>query len=94
METPEELRAEVDRLRGLVGPTEASYADLRRELATASDLVRAAEAANGSLRGRVVELEFELARALGRQERFVPLVLGRVRTRLGRVVRIVRRFRG
>lgn len=94
METPEQLRAEVDRLRDLVGPTEVSYADLRRDLAAASDLLRAAETANGSLRGRVVELEFELDRARNRQERFVPAVLHRLRTRVGRAARITRRFRG
>jgi len=55
--------AEIDRLRSLVGPNESDYAALRSEIAAASRAVRAAEAANGELRGQVTRLEFELERA-------------------------------
>jgi hypothetical protein len=84
------LRAEVERLRALVGPTEAGYLDLRQDLLAARDAARGAEAAAGVQRGRVAELEVALARARQDQEQFQRLVLNRVRATAGRLSRSVR----
>ncbi len=87
---PAALRAEIDRLRDLVGPSEQSYADLRRELLAARDAVRGAEASLGSLRGRVVELEAGLVRAQQDQEHFQQIVYNRLRSGRRRVGRALR----
>jgi chromosome segregation ATPase len=84
------LRAEVDRLRELVGPSEQSYADLRRELLAARDSVRGAEASLGGLRGRVVELEAALVRAQQDQEHFQQIVYNTLRSGRRRVGRAMR----
>lgn len=52
----DELRAEVERLRALVGPSEESYTKLRLDLLGARDAAIAAEAETGRLRAREVEL--------------------------------------
>jgi len=86
----DELTAEVDRLRDLVGPSEQSYLDLRRDLLAASDAVRGAQAAEGVQRGRVIELEVELARARQDQDHFQRVVVQQVqagRRRVGRALR-------
>ena len=57
-----ELRAEVSRLRSLVGPSEKSYEDLTRDALTARDAARAAELESGRLRAQIVELENEVRR--------------------------------
>jgi predicted nucleic acid-binding Zn-ribbon protein len=77
---PAALRAEIDRLRELVGPTEQSYVDLRRDLLAARDAATGAEASAGVLRGRVAELEVELARARQDQEHFQQAVFGSARS--------------
>ncbi len=85
-----ELRAEVDRLRELVGPTEQSYADLRHELLAARDAARGAQATAGNLRGRMAELEVELSRARQDQEHFQKTVFSALRfgrRRVGRALR-------
>jgi predicted nucleic acid-binding Zn-ribbon protein len=53
----QELRAEVERLRELVGPSEDSYEKLRLDVLGARDAARAAEIQAGALRARVVQLE-------------------------------------
>jgi len=57
-----ELRAEVSRLRALVGPSEKSYEDLTRDAFTARDAARTAELETGRLRAQIVELENEVRR--------------------------------
>lgn len=87
---PEDLGAEVDRLRSLVGPSEQSYDDLRQDLLAARDVAKGAEAEAGVLRGRLAELNVELARARQDQEyfqRMVPLGLRASWGRLGRGLR-------
>ena len=59
---------EIERLRELVGPSEASYRELRAELDNARDAVKAAEAENGRLRGELTELRVDLHRA--RQDQY------------------------
>jgi hypothetical protein len=58
------LRAEVERLRRLVGPCEQSYDDLRSDLLAARDAAKSAEQAAGELRGELTEAYAELDRAL------------------------------
>jgi hypothetical protein len=55
------LRAEVDRLQALVGPSEESYQKLRLDLLGARDAAIAAEAELGRLRSREVELLVQIA---------------------------------
>ncbi|MFM7272070.1 MAG: hypothetical protein ACKO2C_10635 [Actinomycetes bacterium] len=57
------LRAEVLRLREIVGPDEATYQQLRVELWAARDAAFGAEMAAGELRGQVKVLEGQLVRA-------------------------------
>ena len=58
------LRAEVERLRRLVGPCEQSYDDLRADLLAARDAAKSAEQAAGELRGELTEAYAALDRAL------------------------------
>lgn len=74
-----ELRAEVERLRELVGPSEQSYVDLRQDLLAARDAAKGAEAAAGVLRGRLAEMEVHVVRARQDQEHFQRIVLARAR---------------
>ncbi|WP_040493828.1 hypothetical protein [Ilumatobacter nonamiensis] len=55
--------AELERLRGLVGPSEMSYEALQADVIEAERVARAAVTEMGELRGRIVELEGHLARA-------------------------------
>lgn len=87
---PAALRAEIDRLRVLVGPSEQSYADLHQDLLAARDTAKGAEAAAGVLRGRVLELEVALARARQDQEHFQRAVFDTLRTTRDRVSRAIR----
>lgn len=57
-----ELREEVARLRELVGPSEKSYEDLKRDAIGARDAARKAELETGRLRAQIVELENEVRR--------------------------------
>jgi hypothetical protein len=57
-----ELRAEVARLRELVGPNERSYVQLQIDLLGARDAAIGAEAALGTLRGYNGALEAEVVR--------------------------------
>lgn len=61
---------ELTRLRALVGPSEVSYAELRDDLAAASERLRELEHELGELRGRQVEMDTQLARARQDQERY------------------------
>jgi hypothetical protein len=58
------LRAEVERLRRIVGPCEQSYDDLRADLLAARDAAKSAEHAAGELRGELAEAYAALDRAL------------------------------
>lgn len=84
------LRAEVERLRALVGPSEASYEDLRQDLLAARDVARGAEAAAGVLRGQLAELHVELARARQDQDHLQRVVGSRLRAGFGRFGRSLR----
>ena len=87
---PAALRAEVDRLRALVGPSEQSYDDLRHDLLAARDAAKGAEAAAGVLRGQLAQMQVELARARQDQEyfqRMLPLGLRASWSRLARGLR-------
>ncbi len=64
------LRAEVARLRDLVGPDEVAYVKLKTELWAARDAAMGAELEAGTLRGRVQSLESALVRAT-RQSRYL-----------------------
>ena len=66
----EQLRAEVARLRELVGPNEQSYVQLKMDVWAARDAVIGAEAESGILRGRIKTLDAELVRAL-REQRWI-----------------------
>jgi len=76
----EQLRAEVARLRELVGPSEASYIKLKTDVWSARDAVIGAEAEVGILRGRVRSLEAELTRAVKEQQWFKAEILHRLRS--------------
>lgn len=54
---------ELERLRSLVGPSEASYRRLNADLDAAVEQTRSAELAAGELRGRLEEMSVQLARA-------------------------------
>ena len=56
------LRAEVARLRALVGPSEKSYEDLEKGARDSLDVARAAELEVGRSRARITELENEVRR--------------------------------
>lgn len=75
----EQLRAEVARLRELVGPSEKSYAKLKTDVWGARDAVIGAEAECGILRGRVRSLEAELTRAIKEQQWFKQEVINRLK---------------
>jgi predicted nucleic acid-binding Zn-ribbon protein len=75
----DELRAEVARLRELVGPSEQSYIKLKTDLWGARDAVIGAEAEVGLLRGRVRSLEAELTRAIKEQQWFKTEVINRLK---------------
>ena len=84
------LRAEVDRLRALVGPSERSYTQMYEDLLAARDVAKGAEAAAGELRGAVAEMRAELDRARQDQDQFQRLVFDRGRSMAGRFSRSVR----
>lgn len=76
----ETLRAEVARLRELIGPNEQSYIKLKTDVWSARDAVIGAEAEVGILRGRVRSLEAELTRALKEQQWFKAEVINRLKS--------------
>lgn len=86
----EELQAEIERLRALVGPSELSYRELQDDLLAARDAARGAEAAAGVLRGQNAELHVAVARARQDQEQFQRLVSDRLQSVAGRVGRSIR----
>jgi hypothetical protein len=61
-----DAEAEVERLRALVGPEDKDYATLRGDVDAARAAARDAEAGLGELRGKIVELHFQVDR-LGQQ---------------------------
>lgn len=62
IEDIEALRAEVERLRALVGPNEASYVKLQLDLLGARDAAIGAESEAGVARGYCHALEVEVER--------------------------------
>lgn len=72
------LRAENERLRELVGPSEKSYVDLKLDVLGARDAARAAEASLGELRGRCNELQAERDRFEREFQWFRHLITSRV----------------
>lgn len=86
----DDLRAEVDRLRELLGPSERSYTDLYEDLLAARDVAQGAEAAAGALRGEVAALHVELVRARQDQDHFQRMVSDRTRSVAGRLARSIR----
>ena len=68
------LRAEVARLRELVGPDEVAYVKLKTELWSARDAAMGAELSAGTLRGRVQALESQRVRVT-RQSRYFKRLL-------------------
>ena len=75
----ERLRAEVARLRALVGPDEAGYAQLRVDLLAARDEVIGAEHEVGVVRGYNQALESEVARLRRDFDWFRDKILGRAK---------------
>ena len=87
------LRAEVARLRALVGPSEESYVKLRLDVLGARDAAIGAEAEAGRLKGYCKALEAQVARLDRDQIWFRQQVVMRVKNMrhqatpsLGRVV--------
>lgn len=64
-------RDELERLRALVGPSEASYEGLLRDRDEAQRIAQEAVAQAGALRGEIVELGVQVSRA--RQDQDVLL---------------------
>ena len=90
----EQLRAEVARLRDVIGPNEQSYVQLRIDVWSARDAVIGAEAEMGLLKGQVRSLQAEVARAVKEQQWFKDEILLRIkswRTYLRRLVLKIRR---
>jgi hypothetical protein len=73
------LRAEVARLRDLVGPDEVAYVKLRTELWSARDAAMGAELSAGTLRGRVQALESQLVRVTRQTRYFKRLAISPLR---------------
>lgn len=73
------LRAEVERLRGLVGPSEESYEKLRLDVLAARDAAKGAEAALGNAEGYARSLEAEVVRLQRDHEWFRAEVVARLR---------------
>ena len=87
------LRAENDRLRALLGPSEEDYAKLRLDLLGAVDAARGAQAVLGEAEGRVKVLEAEVAR-LQRSHRWLRReLMARVRGLRRRIPRATSRPR-
>jgi hypothetical protein len=86
----DQLWAEVDRLRSLVGPSEDSYLELREQALTAGDAARHAEQMVGRLRGEIAVLEVELRRARQDQE-WIRRIVFRLPVTVLRRLRIVPR---
>lgn len=75
----DELRAEVARLRALVGPTEDSYRKLQLDLLGARDAAVAAESELGRLRGYAKSRDAEIVRLRRDYLFFRKQILNRVR---------------
>ena len=90
------LRAEVQRLRDLVGPSEESYVKLRLDVLGARDAAMGAIAETGQLKGRCAALEAQVARLTRDPIWFRDQVLLRLRDARHRATptmsRVVRRL--
>lgn len=91
----QELRAEVARLRELVGPSEESYVKLRLDVLGARDAAIGAEAELGRLKGYCQALEVQVVRLerdhLWLREQVI-MRLKRLRHRVPTVARIISRL--
>jgi len=58
----DDLQAEIERLRSLVGPSELSYEQLRSDAQSARDAARKAEFEAGRARAEIVRLENDIRR--------------------------------
>jgi hypothetical protein len=76
----ESLRAEIARLRALVGPSEESYVKLRLDVLGARDAAIGAEAEAGRLKGYCQALEAQVARLDRDQIWFREQVVMRMKT--------------
>lgn len=76
----EEDRAELERLRELVGPDEKSYAQLRLDVLAARDAAIGAEVELGTVRAYNVALEGEVVRLQRDFVWFRTKVVGRIRS--------------
>jgi hypothetical protein len=74
-----QLRAEIDHLRELVGPSEESYVKLRLDVLGARDAAMGAIAETGQLKGRCAALEAQVARLTRDQIWFRDQVMLRLR---------------
>lgn len=86
-----ELRAEIARLRDLVGPSEDSYLKLQLDLLGARDAAVASESELGRLRGYAKSRDAEIARLRRDYLFFRKQILGRVR-KLKRMTEAVSRL--
>jgi hypothetical protein len=89
------LRAEVERLRQLVGPSEHSYIDLQLALLGAKDAVIGAEAELGTMRGSYHALGAEVIRARRDQEWLreqVMIPMRKLRSKSPTLAKVVRRL--
>ena len=77
MSAMDESADEMERLRELIGPSETSYAQLRKDRDQAVQLAKDASAEAGELRGHIVDLSVQLSRARQDQEyQQVSIALG------------------
>lgn len=86
------LRADVERLRALVGPDEDSYVRLRMQLLGARDAAKGAEAALGQAIGQQRALEVEVARLRRNRVYFQRQVTTRGRRYTARIPLVGRLF--
>lgn len=87
----DELTAEVERLRALVGPSERSYTEMYEDLLAARDIAKGAEAATGQLRGEISWFAVALERAQQDQEQFQRMISDRTRSVFTRAKHSIRR---
>lgn len=89
------LRAEVQHLRELVGPSEQSYIDLQLAVLGARDAAIGAEAELGNMRGSYQSLGAEVARARRDQEWLNDAIMTpirKLRTKSPTMARVIRRL--
>ncbi len=83
-------RAELERLRSLVGPSEVDYATLRADVVAASEMAKQAELEAGRLRAHVEQMSTDLWRARQDQDHLHRVIASGTRMLTGRIGRSVR----